>query len=153
MSLLLVHAAATLFMAGLAWFVQVVHYPLFAGVPDADPGSAARWRRYAAAHGRRTTWVVAAPMLAELACAGLLALAPPPGVPAWATWIGVGLLAVVWLSTALLQVPAHGRLAGGFEAAVHARLVRSSWLRTAAWSLRALLALALIHAAAGRFPA
>ena len=30
--LLLVHAASTLFMAGVIWFVQVVHYPLMASV-------------------------------------------------------------------------------------------------------------------------
>lgn len=31
-ALLLVHAAATWAMVGLVWFVQVVHYPLFAQV-------------------------------------------------------------------------------------------------------------------------
>lgn len=29
-ALLITHAAATLWMTGLIWFVQVVHYPLFA---------------------------------------------------------------------------------------------------------------------------
>ena len=32
--LLVVHLAATAAMCGLIWFVQVVHYPLFAGVGD-----------------------------------------------------------------------------------------------------------------------
>ena len=31
-TLLLIHAAATLYMAGLIWFVQLVHYPLMANV-------------------------------------------------------------------------------------------------------------------------
>lgn len=30
--LLLVHAAVTLYMTGVIWFVQVVHYPLFSCV-------------------------------------------------------------------------------------------------------------------------
>jgi hypothetical protein len=30
--LLLVHGFATLYMTGLIWFVQLVHYPLFAQV-------------------------------------------------------------------------------------------------------------------------
>ncbi|MFY0528690.1 hypothetical protein ACN28I_37835 [Archangium gephyra] len=37
---LLAHAAATLFMVGLIWFVQVVHYPLFSrvvGPPRSPP--------------------------------------------------------------------------------------------------------------------
>ena len=32
MLLLLLHAGATFFMCGLIWFVQIVHYPLFAQV-------------------------------------------------------------------------------------------------------------------------
>ena len=29
---LIIHAAATWFMVGLIWFVQIVHYPMFANV-------------------------------------------------------------------------------------------------------------------------
>ena len=60
-----------------------------------------------------------------------------------AVWAGLALLAVIWLSTALVQVPLHRRLQGGFDAAAHRRLVRTNWLRTAAWTLRAALALRL----------
>ena len=55
-ALLLACLASTLFMTGLIWFVQVVHYPLF------DRVGAARFVPYHAAHSRRTSWVVAAPM-------------------------------------------------------------------------------------------
>jgi hypothetical protein len=61
-------------------------------------------------------------------------------VPAW---IGGGLLAVIWLSTATLQAPAHGRLARGFDARVHRRLVVSNWIRTVAWVARIPVAVAL----------
>ncbi len=55
---LLVHAAATLFMTGVIWFVHVVHYPLFAGVgPELFP-------RYQAANTRRTGYVVMPPITA-----------------------------------------------------------------------------------------
>ena len=49
---LLACLASTLFMTGLIWFVQVVHYPLFSEV---EPGD---FLRYHAAHPRRTTRVV-----------------------------------------------------------------------------------------------
>jgi hypothetical protein len=128
-----VHLAATLVMTGLIWFVQVVHYPLFAGVgPDG-------FRAYAAEHGRRTTWVVAAPMLAELGTGVLLAWRRPPWVPAGTAWAGLALLTVVWASTALLQVPRHNELGHGWNAGAHRRLVASNWLRTAAWTARAAL--------------
>ena len=51
----------------------------------------------------------------------------------------VFLVVVIWLSTALLQVPQHGRLQRGFEARAQQALVNGNWIRTAAWSLRAIL--------------
>jgi len=127
------HAAATLFMVGLVWFVQVVHYPLLARVGRAG------FVPYEAAHMRLTTRVVAPAMLAEagLAVAILIAGAAPVGVSLG----GLALLLVVWGSTAALQVPCHRRLERGFDADAHRRLVRSNWLRTAAWTARAPLAL------------
>jgi hypothetical protein len=127
------HLVATLGMVGVIWFVQVVHYPLFGLVGGAGfPG-------YAAEHGRRTTWVVAGPMLAELGTGVLLLWRRPNAMPAWAAWCGLALLLVVWASTFGLQVPRHGELAGGFDARAHRRLVRSNWVRTAAWSARGVL--------------
>ena len=135
---LLVQAAATLTMTGIIWFVQVVHYPLFRLV--GSEGFAA----YAAAHGRRTGWVVAVPMVAEVASGVLLLWWRPPGVPGSWVWIGLALLLVIWLSTALLQVPRHRALAAGFEASVGRGLTATNWVRTVAWSLRGLLVLAMV---------
>ena len=140
-AVLLAHATATLAMAGLIWFVQGVHYPLIAEV------GAEQTAAYAAAHARLTTWVVAPLMLVEAATALLLLADRPPGVPAWQPWLGAGLLAVIWCSTALLQVPQHRALGCGFDPAAHRRLVRSNWIRTAAWTLRGGLALWMIEAA------
>ena len=134
-AVLLVNLAATLFMTGLIWFVQVVHYPLFAAV--GREGFAA----YHAAHGRRTTAVVMPVMIAEALSALLLAWQPPAGVPAPAAFAGVALVAVIWASTGLLQVPCHGRLGAGRDAAAIRSLVGGNWLRTVAWSVRAALLL------------
>lgn len=135
--ILLVHAAATWFMVGLIWFVQVVHYPLFDRVgADESP-------RYAADHQRLTTWVVGPPMLVEALTAAALLLVLPVELRGWA-WLGLALLAGVWLSTALLQVPQHQALLGGFSAAAYRKLVLSNWLRTVLWSARGMLALGLI---------
>lgn len=138
MALLLAHAAATWFMVGLIWFVQVVHYPLFDGV--GDEGAVA----YAAAHQRQTGWVVGPVMLLEAATAAALVLVPPAGVPAALAWAGAGLLALVWLSTALLQVPLHARLVAGPDRGAVRALVRGNWVRTLAWSARGGVALWLL---------
>lgn len=125
--------ASALFMTGLVWFVQVVHYPLFAKVSGDYAG-------YQSEHMARTTWVVAVPMLAELGAGVLLAIAAVG--PSWQRWPATVLLIVVWLSTLLLQVPAHDVLVRGFEASAHARLVSTNWIRTFAWTARAALCLA-----------
>jgi hypothetical protein len=135
---LVAHAGATLAMAGLIWFVQIVHYPLFGRVGQ---GGYADYQRE---HERRTARVVAPLMLIEALTAALLIWQRPPAVDPALPWAGAALLLVIWLSTALLQVPAHRRLESGFDAAAHARLVATNWLRTIAWSARGALALIMI---------
>lgn len=135
--LLLIHAAATWCMVGLIWFVQVVHYPLFA-----DVGSE-QFVPYERLHQQRTTWVVMPVMLAELATAAALAVWRGSGVSSvWAS-VGLLLLGMIWLSTFMVQVPLHAQLAGGFEAEAHRRLVATNWWRTVLWTARGVVALAL----------
>jgi hypothetical protein len=137
-TLLLVHGCATLMMAGLIWFVQLVHYPLFARV------GAAAFPRYEVLHAQRTTWIVAPLMLTEAATAALLlgvALDEPTAILHVAN---VVLLLVIWLSTALLQMPCHRQLSISFDAAVVRKLVLTNWIRTAAWSLRVALVAGLV---------
>ena len=73
--LLVIQTAATLVMCGIAWFVQVVHYPLFARV------GAEGYTAYQGEHLRRTTFVVFPPMIIELTCAAALIVWHPTSVP------------------------------------------------------------------------
>jgi hypothetical protein len=136
--LLSLHAFATLFMVGLIWFVQIVHYPLF------DRVGKQGFAQYEADHTARTLWVVGPPMLLEAACTGLLVLTRPDSHVAW---IGFALLAVVWISTALGPVRQHRRLAEGFDAGAYRALVASNWIRTIAWTVRGVLAVMLLASA------
>lgn len=131
----LAHLAATLTMFGVIWVVQLVHYPLFSGV------GAEGFVAYEAAHQVRITWIVLPAMVLELGTAVWLVWNRPTLLPAWLVWTGLVLVAVVWLSTAVLQVPLHSMLAAGFNDNAHARLVSTNWVRTVAWTLRAGLAL------------
>ena len=120
-------------MVGVIWFVQVVHYPLFARVDG--PGSA----DYAVENQRRTSWVVGLPMAAEGVTALWLAASPPDGVGRVLPLVGLVLLAVVLGSTVLVQVPAHSRLADGHDPSVVRRLVAGNWVRTVGWTARGVL--------------
>lgn len=142
-TLLSLHAGVTCFMTGLIWFVQVVHYPLMARVT----GEA--WSAYHAGHQRLTTLVVGVAMPLELVLTGLVValgagwLGQPVGAPVW-SWLGGALLAVIWGSTFLVQVPLHERLSRSHDPAIIRRLVATNWVRTTAWTARALIALALV---------
>ncbi|MEZ6038702.1 MAG: hypothetical protein R3F29_14565 [Planctomycetota bacterium] len=128
-TLTLLHLLPTAFMTGVIWFVQVVHYPLYAQVGERA------FRGFEQAHCARTTWVVLPPMCAELGLAGWL-VAVAPAAAGELPWLGAVMVAAIWLVTFTLQVPCHDRLQAGFDATVHRRLVRSNWLRTVLWSLR-----------------
>lgn len=138
MALLLIHAAATLAMMGLIWFVQIVHYPLF------ELASESRFQRFAAQYQRRTSYVVVPLMITEAVTALTLLVASPPGLSRAPLWLGLLLLAVIWLSTGLFQIPLHRRLTNGRDVAAIRRLVTSNWLRTVAWTARGGLALFLL---------
>lgn len=132
---LLANVAATFYLVGLIWFVQRVHYPLFSEVGEQQ------FAAYERAHVTRTTPVVAPAMLIEAGTAAVLVLVPPAGIPVHLTWIGLGLVVAIWLSTFSLQVPRHDELRGGFDARAHAQLVGTNWIRTVLWTLRGMLCL------------
>ena len=137
--MLLLHAGSTLYMVGVIWMVQLAHYPLIARI------GARELPEWQAENMRRTSYVVGPPMLVE---AGTTAwLLWQAGISGYGSWplVGAVLLAVVWLSTAVWQVPAHDALARRLDVATVHRLVGTNWVRTVAWTLRGVLALYLLE--------
>jgi hypothetical protein len=137
--LLLINLLSTMFMVGLIWFVQVVHYPLFSRV-----GTAA-FVDYQLRHQKQTSLVVAPPMLIEAFSSVLLAWYPPEGIGYGPIFLGVALVFAIWFSTACLQIPCHGALAKSFDPVCHRRLVATNWFRTLAWTARGLLASWMVY--------
>lgn len=132
------HAAATWFMAGVIWFVQLVHYPLMCEARSGD------YPRFQREHERRTGWVVVPAMFAELGCAIVLVMGATTQDENALAVMGAVLLALIWISTFAVQVPLHRRLGRGFDPLAHRRLVATNWVRTIAWSARAILAALLL---------
>jgi hypothetical protein len=117
-----VGACSACAMAGIIWYVQLVHYPLFAEV------GADTWFTYHADHERRTGWVVAPLMVVELGSAAAIVIVGGHGALAVA---GLLLAASTWVVTFTLAVPLHRRLNVAREPATLERLVNFNWLRTA----------------------
>ena len=137
-ALLLAQTAATLFMTGVIWIVQMVHYPLFALVGRDE------FPEYAAGHQRRIAPVVGIAMTVEAVTAVLLLAFTPAGVQEGLLVVGAILLLPIWLSTVLLQVPAHRRLGAGYDDQAASTLVTTNWLRTSLWSVRSVVILIVL---------
>jgi hypothetical protein len=128
-----VHLGSTWWMVAVIWFVQVVHYPLLAWVgPE-------HFSEYEARHRAWIFWVVAPPMLLELATAVRLSL-DRRADGCWRADVGLMLLAMVWALTFFFLVPLHERLQSRFTSQEWMLLIAWNWPRTVAWSLRGGLA-------------
>lgn len=138
---LLVHAFAAVFMTGLIWTIQLVHYPLFAKV------GAEAFHGYELDHMRRITWIVGPAMFIKAASMAALFVVAPPTVPRWMLLLAGALLLAIWVSTAVLQGPMHVSLSRQYDPRVIDRLVNTNWIRTIAWTARGVLALAMIERA------
>jgi hypothetical protein len=135
-------AIASGIMCGVIWFVQLVHYPLFVRVPADDVAA------HALENQRRTGWVVIPPMLVEGLTAAIVAVRPPAGVGLAPAIAGLAMVLALWLSTAIVQMPLHARLARDEQCPdAVAALVRTNWFRTSLWTARACLAAWMLRAA------
>lgn len=127
---LLINFSTTLFMAGLVWFVQLVHYPLFQKITH-------DFVDYEMQHKRLTSGITAPVMLVELATTIMM----------WFYWpsyyvlniIISLLLLIIWLSTFFVQIPLHEKLCQVFDHKHCKQLVKTNWIRTVSWSLKALV--------------
>ena len=128
LTVLLIQTAAAWFMTGLIWTMQVLNYPLLALIDAGDVP------RYEQAHNRRFIWLVGPGVALALASAAVMFGWRPSAVPLAVPVAAVVLLAVIIASTARQGAPSHARLARQFDPEVHARLVRTNWIRTAAWT-------------------
>lgn len=131
-AILTLHALATYSMFGLIWMVQWVHYPSFLRV---DPK---QFREFAKFHVDRISVLVVPLMFLELFTGVGLCLVPADGIDRGWFFLGLGLIVVIWVVTALLSVPAHRRLLLGFDRETIVILVRWNWVRTILWTVRAM---------------
>ncbi len=128
-------------MVGLIWTIQAVHYPLFHRVGTET------FVGYEAEHTRRMGYLLAVPAAIEVATAGLLVWVRPATIDLAPVLIGGVILAAIWSTTALVQVPIHERLSRGSAPDVIDRLLRSNRWRTAGWTIRGALVAAMVFAA------
>jgi len=123
-----IHLFSTVFMTGLCWFIQIVHYPLFKAVRAEDLPQYERKNKV-------TGYITLPIMLIEL-FSGLILL--------YHTWellyiLNIAFLGIIWLSTAVYQVPMHFKLMQAASQETLTKLIQTNWIRTMSWSIRSLL--------------
>lgn len=134
--ILLLHTLMALYMTGIIWMVQIVHYPLM-GKVGID-----QFVAYERSHTMLMGYVVGPAMIIEIGTALILALQMESNKTLW--WINCGLILIIWASTFFIQVPLHESLSNGFVEKDHLKLVNSNWIRTIAWTAKGFLLIYLL---------
>lgn len=117
----------TVFMTGVIWMVQLVHYPSFLFVDIVN------FKNFHAFHSNRISWIVAPVMLLELLTSYFLVYYDSRNI---LNWVGLVLIVLIFLLTAFVSVPQHNKLSLAHDEAVIHKLISSNWYRTALWSMR-----------------
>lgn len=157
--LILTQVFATIFLTGLIWMVQIVHYPSFL-----DVGSSV-FLEFHKNHSKRISLIVVPMMVLELVLA-ILVLFPclfeqlesnigfnanlPGGRTVfiqqigWLVWINLIVVILLWISTFFISVPFHNRLSQGFHKESIESLVKTNWIRTFLWSAKSYIVLRIL---------
>ncbi len=129
-----IHLTTTVFMTGLIWMVQIVHYPLFKNIGSNE------FLQYEKQHSKLITFIVGPVMTIELVTGILLATSNYLNEQNFILYlISFGLLILIWLCTIFIQIPQHKKLSSGYDKEVIDKLVSYNWIRTVSWSARALI--------------
>ncbi len=138
MTIFWINLASTWFMVGVIWIIQLVHYPLFNYVGSEE------FKVFHENHKILITPIVGIVMIVELVTSAIIIFQTPEGIRKWTVIVGVLLLGVIWLSTALLQIKFHNMLSSIYDENVLLILIKTNWIRTICWSLRGIIVLIML---------
>ncbi|MEK9657288.1 MAG: hypothetical protein VW378_02805 [bacterium] len=114
-------------MTSLIWLIQILHYPSFQFI---NPKKVSQ---FSAFHQHRISWIVLPMMIIEVATLIPLYL---DNITNLVMTVSIGLLAAIWASTFLLQVPCHRQLREGKTDPFISRLITTNWIRTLCWTCK-----------------
>ncbi|SEF83428.1 hypothetical protein SAMN05444920_101796 [Nonomuraea solani] len=120
---LLATLIVAMFNAGVIWLTQLVVYPVWALVGEAE------WSAYHDAHKRRLPGTAFVPHGLALLGALLLIVLRPAYVPGWAVWLAFAVEAVMLAATATYWAPLQIRLSRGNDPRLLRRLLATHWIR------------------------
>ena len=136
---LLLWTGLVCWVLGQIWLVQIVVYPLFAQVGEAQ------YVGYHRFYSRHIALPVIIPGFASFLLPVALALYGP-AVSAWMSAVNIAAGVVGLLVTLVLEIPRHARLEkGGKDDAIIAELIRYNWPRTLSISAQSIITLLMLR--------
>ena len=119
----------TWILAGMMWFVQVVHYPLYKKIKE-------KFMEYERSHIKRAALLIGPLMLIEVITAIILIGMTPGGTLTQLATANLVLLFLIWISTFLFQVAQHQKLSVQFSKKNLQGLINTNWIRTVLWTIK-----------------
>ena len=113
----------------LIWLVQIIIYPGLHRIPSKDFIDYHSW------YVKRISAIVLPLMICEVIITIVWLIFENNSFYSSITFF---LVLIIWLSTFLLQVPIHKNLQSGKDFKRISRLVTTNWIRTIAWSMKAI---------------
>ncbi|MEZ4827383.1 MAG: hypothetical protein R3C61_14050 [Bacteroidia bacterium] len=133
-ALLLTCFSLNLYLTGISWFLQIIHFPLFERV---GPN---QFHDYHRTFSQRKQFLILIPSLAAIACAAILLWIQPWGTNMLLIKANFGLTALAMGASIVLVQPLHKILAShGYSDKAIRQLTRVNWVRTAAWTAGSLM--------------
>ena len=119
----------SLYMVGVIWTIQLVHYPSFLYV---DTNS---FKKFSDFHQLRMTILVAPAMILELSFSLWTYMQDMNAV----NFVIFALSLILWALTFIIFVPMHRQLLeDGKELKLITKMIKFNWVRTFFWSIKAL---------------
>ena len=118
---------------GLIWTIQLVHYPSMRFIPKE------RFVEYHNFHSVRISFLAIPLMVTELGTSLILFYQNYNNAVQTIFLINLVIVALIWLSTFLIQVPLHNALSKEKQSEKLSKLICTNWIRTILWTARSIL--------------
>lgn len=136
---LFTNLVVTIFMTGICFYIQFVHYPLFLFIAEGDMPI------YLQKHQRFSSLLIFPVMTLETFTAFWLCFEPIFTNLRFYFNFAFLLVLIIWITTLFLQFPCYRKLLDRYNEKAILFLIRSNWIRTVVWSMRTLLMVFLAY--------
>jgi hypothetical protein len=136
---LLINLLSTVLIAGIMWFVQLVHYPLFNAIP------ARNLINYGYYHTRKISGIIKPLFIVDFTTLLLLLILLGSNLSTNLMMVNIVIFIITVILTQIVFIPIHQKLSKSPNSQTISQLIRLNWIRTLIWSLKVVFMLIIIY--------